>query len=336
MNIAINGFGRIGRYFLRAFFNEKPKGIKIVAINDLASIEQLVYLLKYDSAHGKFKENVSYDKNSIIINNKKIKVYSEKDPRKLPWKKHNIDVVIESTGLFVDPLKTKWHLEAGAKKAIVSAPCKCTESCPNFQTTILMGVNEKTYNPKKHFVISNGSCTTNCVAPIVKIIDEKYGIKEGFFTTIHAYTISQKVVDGPSKDFRRGRAAAVNIVPTTTGAASTVVKVLPKLKGKIDGTAMRVPVVDGSITDFTLVLKKKTTVEKFNKSMKNECKKKYKGIVEYSEEQLVSTDILDNPHSAIFDSLRTQIIGNTLKISVWYDNEAGYCYRMMDMLKMIK
>jgi len=329
INVAINGFGRIGRMVFRAGMNDKK--INFVALNDLTSTENLAYLLKYDSVHGKLNDKISFTKDALIVNGKKIPVFAEKDPENLPWKKLKIDVVIESTGFFLTKELAGKHLKAGAKRVLLSAPAK-EDSIKNF----VYGVNHKTYNQKTDKIISNASCTTNCLAPVAKVLDEKFGIVSGLITTIHAYTSTQKMVDGPSKKFRRGRACAVNMVPTTTGAAIATCKVLPKLKGKIDGMAIRVPLVDGSITDFTCTLKKKVTEEEINKAMKVAAQKELKNVLEYSEEELVSTDILTNPHSAIFDSKLTQVVnGNMVKVFVWYDNEWGYSNRMIDMIKFI-
>jgi glyceraldehyde 3-phosphate dehydrogenase len=329
INVAINGFGRIGRMVFRAGMNDKK--INFVAINDLTATENLAYLLKYDSVHGKLKDKISFTKNAILVNGKKIPVFAEKDPENLPWKKLKIDVVVESTGFFLTKELAGKHLKAGAKKVILSAPAK-DENIKTF----VYGVNHKTYNQKTDQIISNASCTTNCLTPIAKVLDEKFGIVSGLLTTVHSYTSTQKIVDGPSSKFRRGRACAINMVPTTTGATVATCKVLPQLKNKLDGMAIRVPVVDGSIVDFTCTLKRKVTGEEINKTMKTAAQKELKNILEYSEEELVSTDILTNPHSAIFDSKLTQVInGNMVKVFAWYDNEWGYSNRMIDMIKFI-
>jgi len=287
-------------------------------------------LLKYDSVHGKLNDKISFTKDALIVNGKKIPVFAKKDPENLPWKKLKIDVVIESTGFFLTKELAGKHLKAGAKKVLLSAVGK-----EDGIKTIVYGVNHHTCK-KNDKIVSNASCTTNCLAPVAKVLDEKFGIVSGLITTIHAYTSSQKMVDGPSKKFRRGRAAGVNLVPTTTGSAIATSIVLPRLKGKIDGMAIRVPLVDGSITDFTCTLKKKVTEEEINKAMKVAAQKELKNILEYSEEELVSTDILTNPHSAIFDSKLTQVVnGNMVKVFVWYDNEWGYSNRMIDMVKFI-
>ncbi|MBT6775052.1 type I glyceraldehyde-3-phosphate dehydrogenase [Candidatus Woesearchaeota archaeon] len=328
INVAINGFGRIGRMVFRAGMNDKK--INFIALNDLTSTENLAYLLKYDSVHGKLNDKISFTKDALIVNGKKIPVFAKKDPENLPWKKLKIDVVIESTGFFLTKELAGKHLKAGAKKVLLSAVGK-----EDGIKTIVYGVNHHTCK-KNDKIVSNASCTTNCLAPVAKVLDEKFGIVSGLITTIHAYTSSQKMVDGPSKKFRRGRAAGVNLVPTTTGSAIATSIVLPRLKGKIDGMAIRVPLVDGSITDFTCTLKKKVTEEEINKAMKVAAQKELKNILEYSEEELVSTDILTNPHSAIFDSKLTQVVnGNMVKVFVWYDNEWGYSNRMIDMVKFI-
>ncbi len=329
VNVAINGFGRIGRMVFRAGMNDKK--INFVAVNDLTDIENLAYLLKYDSVHGKLKEKVSFTKNTLIIGNKKIPVFSEKEPSNLPWKKLKVDVVVESTGFFLTRDLANKHIKAGAKKVLLSAPAK-----DDSIKTFVYGVNHKKYK-KSDKIISNASCTTNCLSPIANVLDKNFGIVFGLLTTIHAYTISQKVVDGPSKKFRRGRAAAQNIVPTTTGAAQATCKVLPQLKGKMDGMAIRVPVADGSIIDFTCQLKESVSIEKINQAFKKASQGELKNVLEYSNEELVSTDILTNPHSAIFDSQLTQMIGkNMVKVFAWYDNEWGYSCRMIDMLKFMK
>jgi len=328
INVAINGFGRIGRMVFRAGMNDKK--INFVAINDLTSTENLAYLLKYDSVHGKLPNKISSANGFLKIDGKKIPVFAEKDPAQLPWEKLKVDVVIESTGFFLTKELASKHLTAGAKKVLLSAPAK-DDKVKNF----VYGVNHKKYNKKKDHIVSNASCTTNCLAPVAKVLDEKFGIVSGLLTTVHAYTSTQKMVDGPSSKFRRGRAAAQNMVPTTTGAAIATTKVLPQLQGKMDGMAIRVPIIDGSIVDFTCVLKKKTTVEEVNLAMKKAAQKELKGILEYSEEELVSSDILTNPHSSIFDSKLTTAVGKTVKIFTWYDNEWGYSNRMIDMVKWI-
>jgi glyceraldehyde 3-phosphate dehydrogenase len=327
INIAINGFGRIGRAFFKAALEKK---LNIVAINDLTDTATLAYLLKHDSVYRNYKEKISYTKNSIRLGNKRFKVYAERDPEKLPWKKLKIDVVLESTGFFRDREGASKHLKAGAKKVLISAPAKKPD------VTIVLGVNDKKLK-KSHKIISMGSCTTNCLAPIVKTLNNKFGIKSGFMTTVHAYTNDQKILDVPHKKLRRGRAAALSIIPTTSGATTAVTEVIPSMKGKLDGLAMRVPVPNGSIVDFVCTLKKKTTKEKINAALKSAAKTKLKGILEYSEEELVGMDIVQNPHSSILDSLSTQVInGNTVKILSWYDNEWGYSNRLVDLIKKLR
>jgi glyceraldehyde 3-phosphate dehydrogenase len=334
INVAINGFGRIGRMVLRAGWNDKK--INFVAINDLTDTKTLAYLLKHDSAQGKFERDVKHTNSSLIVGKKKIPVFAKKDPNKLPWKKLKVDVVIEATGFFINPKAARAHLKAGAKKVLISAPCKCDEVCPTDTKTLVYGVNEKDYNNKKHHIISNASCTTNCVAPTLKIINDAFKIKQCFFSTIHAYTSTQRTVDGPSKKLRKGRAAAVNIIPSTTGADVATVKAMPELNGKLKGMAFRVPVVNGSVTDFSIEVEKQVTKETINNLFKKMAKSKYKNILEYSEEELVSTDIFNNPHSTIIDGLLTEVMGKKhIKLIAWYDNEWGYSNRMVDMVKHI-
>jgi glyceraldehyde 3-phosphate dehydrogenase len=328
VRIAINGFGRIGRMVFRAGLNDRR--INFVAVNDLTSPENLAYLLKYDSVHGKLPEKVSNTKNSLTVGKKKIPVFAEKDPANLPWKKLKIDIVVECTGFFLTKELAQKHLDAGAKKVLLSAPAKDDKI-----KTFVYGINHKKYK-KTDKIISNASCTTNCLVPVAYVLDKNFGIVSGLLTTIHAYTSTQKTVDSSAKKFRRGRAAAQNIVPTTTGAAKATCKVLPQLKGKMDGRAIRVPVVDGSIIDFTCRFKKQVTLEKINRAFKKAAQKELKGILEFSDEELVSTDIIHNPHSAIFDSKLTEVInGKTAKVFAWYDNEWGYSCRMIDMLKVM-
>jgi glyceraldehyde-3-phosphate dehydrogenase type I len=329
INVAINGFGRIGRMVLRAGWNDKK--INFVAINDLTDNKTLAYLLKHDSAHGSLSENVSYTKDSIVIGKKKILVFAKKDPEKIPWKKLKIDVVVESTGFFREKKLAKKHLKGGAKKVLISANYKGKEQIKS----LVLGVNNKTYDKHKDNIVSKCSCTTTCLSPIAKIIDERLGIVKGFMTTIHSVTSSQKIVDSPHKIPREGRSLLNNIIPTETGAAVAVTRVLPQLKGKMDGMAVRVPTLDGSLVDFTCIVKKNTSAEEVNKIFLEASKKSMKGIIQYSEEDLVSTDILGNAHSAIFDSKLTKVNGNMIKILAWYDNELGYAHRMIEMIKFI-
>ena len=329
IKVAINGFGRIGRMVFRA--GHKDKNIEFVAFNDLTDVKTLAHLLKYDSVHGKFSGKVEYNKENLIVDGKKIRVFAEKEPQKLPWKKLKIDVVVESTGFFLTKELASLHLKAGAKKVLLSAPAKSSDI-----KTIVLGVNEKVYDKKKDKIISNASCTTNCLAPAAKVLNDNFKIKHGFMTTVHAYTADQNLVDAPHKDLRRARSAAVNIVPTTTGAAKTVGKVIPELNGKLDGVALRVPVANSSVVDFVCELEKGATIEQINKAFKKAANGKMRGILEYSEEPLVSTDIIGNTHSSIFDSLSTNVINSSFaKVIAWYDNEYGYSVRMIELLKMM-
>ncbi len=325
IKVGINGFGRIGRNFFRACINNPE--IEIVGINDLTDAHTLAHLLKYDSVHGKFNGNVEAKENSIIVNGKEIEITAIKDPAQLPWKELGVDIVIESTGVFRDREGAGKHLQAGAKKVIISAPGK------NPDLTVVLGVNEEQYNPEEHHIISNASCTTNCLAPVAKVLNDEFTIVKGYMVTVHAYTNDQRILDLPHKDLRRARAAAVNIIPTTTGAAKAVGEVLPALKGKLDGTARRVPVADGSLIDLTVILEKQVTEEEINSKMKEYAEGKMKGILEYTEDPIVSQDIVGNPHSSIFDALSTKVIGgNFVHISSWYDNEWGYSNRLKDLV----
>ena len=334
IRVAINGFGRIGRNVLRTALerNNYGKNFEIVAINDLGNTKILAHLFKYDSIYGKFDGEINVEDEAIEINGKKIKFLSQVNPSKLPWNNLDIDVAVESTGLFRTREGSSKHLEAGAKKVIISAPAKDPD------ITVVIGVNEHLYDADKHNIISNASCTTNSLAPPVKVLNDNFGIEQGFMTTIHSYTGDQRILDFPHKDFRRARAAAVSIIPTTTGAAKAVALVIPELKGKIDGMAVRVPTPDGSLTDFTCVLKREVTKEEVNNSFRNAAEGNLKGILQYSEEPLVSVDVVGNPHSAIIDGLSTKVNGengNFLKILSWYDNEWGYSCRLVDMINYI-
>lgn len=324
IKVAINGFGRIGRITYR--FLAQKENVEVVAINDLTDTHTLAHLFKYDSVHGKFNGTVGYDAENIIVNGKKMRVYAEKDPKALPWGNLGIDVVLESTGRFVDTEGAGQHLTAGAKKVMISAPAKGTDI-----PTVVIGVNDKSLKGDEK-IISNASCTTNCLAPMAKVLDDAFGIEKGYITTIHAYTQDQNLQDGPHKDLRRARAAALSIVPTSTGAAKAVGLVLPHLKGKLDGVAMRVPTPDGSLTDLCAILKKEVSAAEINAVMKKAAEAELKGILEYSEEELVSADIIGNPHSCIFDSQLTAVNGTLVKVVGWYDNEAGYSARMADLL----
>lgn len=327
MNIAINGFGRIGRPVLKIALQNK---INVVAVNDLLGAENIAYLLKYDSVYGKYRGEIKAKKNSIIIDNKKIRITNEKDPANLPWKKLKVDAVVESTGFFTGRENASKHLQAGAKKVLISAPAEEPD------ITIVPGVNHKKLK-KNHNIISIASCTTNCLAPVAKVLNDNFKINNALMTTVHAYTSTQPTHDRFNKKLRKGRAAALNIIPTTTGATKAVIEVLPGLKDKISGMAVRVPVACGSLVDLTAELNKKVTVKKVNNAFKKAARTKLKGILEYSEEELVSSDIIGNTHSAVFDSLSTQVIGNNLvKVLAWYDNEYGYSCRMIDVIKMLR
>lgn len=327
---AINGFGRIGRMVFLAGY--KDPALEFVAVNDLTEPKELAYLLKHDSIQGHFSGDVEAKKDSIIVDGKEIKVYSEKDPSSIPWGEHDVDVVIESTGIFRKKEDMLKHVDAGAKKVLLSAPPKGDEPVK----IIVKGVNEHEIDKEKDILLSNASCTTNCLAPMAKVINDNFRIKRGFLTTVHAYTSSQKLVDAPHKDPRRGRSAALNIVPTTTGAANAVAEAIPELKGKMDGIAIRVPVGTGSVSDFVAEVEKEAAKEEINKLFKNVAEHHLKGVLEYTEEPLVSSDIIHNPHSCIFDSQMTRVLDKKLiKILGWYDNEWGYSCRMIDLVKLM-
>ncbi len=328
-NFAINGFGRIGRNVLRAMTSQQVK--QVHAINDLTDTHTLAHLLKWDSVHGKFDGEIDYDTENIIVRGHKIRILKERDPGALPWKDLGVEVVLESTGFFTSRDKAELHIKAGAKKVLISAPAK------NPDATICMGINDDIYDKSKHAIVSNASCTTNCLAPLAKILHTNFGVQHGFMSTIHSYTNDQRILDFPHEDLRRARAAAVNIIPSSTGAAKAIGEVIPDLKGKLNGGAFRVPTPDGSITDFTAVLSKDATVEAINTAFKAAAaEKNYKGILEYSDEPLVSQDIVGNPHSCIFDSKLTLTLGNRfVKVVGWYDNEWGYSNRCVEMLEML-
>jgi len=328
INVAINGFGRIGRMVLRAGWQDKK--INFVAVNDLTDTKTLAHLLKYDSVHGIFSEEVSFTNDSIVIGEKKIKVFAQKDPTLLPWKALKIDVVIESTGFFLTRELANTHLKAGAKKVLLSADTKD----PSIKT-IIMGVNEKVYDPKKDVIISNASCTSNCTAPMVKVLSDQLGIETAFFTTTHAYTSTQKLHDAPDKNLRNARATGVNIIPHSSGAAVAIPLTIPEVKGKFEGFALRVPIIDGSITVLTAIVKKQTTVEEVKNLFKKAAQTKMKRILEYSEVPLVSSDIIGNPYSCILDSEFTKVNGKLVQVVGWYDNEWGYSCRMIDMVKLM-
>jgi glyceraldehyde 3-phosphate dehydrogenase len=326
MKVAINGFGRIGR---QVFKIGLEKGVDFVAINDLVDTKTLVYLLKYDSVYGVYKKKVEEGEGFLKIGGRKIKILSERDPEKLPWKAMGVDIVVESTGFFTDREGASKHLKAGAKRVIISAPAKSPDK------TVVLGVNDSELK-KTDRIISNASCTTNCLAPVVKVLNDKFGIRKGFMTTVHAYTSTQEVVDCPNKKLRRGRAAGLNIIPTTTGASEAIEEVLPELKGKFNGLSMRVPIACGSIVDFVAELERATTKEEVNEEFKKQAKGKLKGILDYTEEEIVSSDIIENPFSSVVDGLSTQVMDNCVKILAWYDNEYGYSCRVVDLLKTLK
>ena len=328
VRVGINGFGRIGRNFFRAI-KERGSDIEVVAVNDLTDNHTLAHLLKYDSVLGRLDADVEYDDESITVDGKKIIVTAERDPKDLKWGEQNVDIVIESTGFFTDAEAAKAHLDAGAKKVIISAPAK------NEDATFVVGVNHTDYDPAKHNIISNASCTTNCLAPLAKALNDGLGIEKGLMTTIHAYTGDQRLHDAPHRDLRRARAAAVNIVPTSTGAAKAVSLVLPELKGKLDGFAMRVPVITGSATDLTFTAPRETTVEEVNKIVKEAAAGELKGVLSYSEEPLVSTDIVTDPHPSIFDAGLTKVIGDQVKVVSWYDNEWGSSNQLVNLTEYV-
>ena len=325
MKVAINGFGRIGRAFLKSALPHKD--IRIVAINDLTDTKTLAHLLKYDSIHRKFSDNIQFTNKEIIVNGQHIPVFAIKEIEKLPWKEWEVDIVLESTGLFLDTDSARKHLNAGAKKVLLSAPPKSDDI-----KAIVVGVNDHLLTPQDR-IVSNASCTTNCAAPMIKLV-LPYGIESGYVSTIHAYTADQRLHDAPHKDLRRARAAAVNIVPTSTGAAKAVTKIFPELKGKLGGCGIRVPVADGSLTDITLFVKHPPKeASEINKVFKEKAETELKGIIQYSEDPLVSSDIIGNPHSVIFDAEFTSVIGNMIKLIGWYDNEWGYSNRLVDLAK---
>jgi glyceraldehyde 3-phosphate dehydrogenase len=325
VKVGINGFGRIGRLVFRRI--QQVGGFEVVGINDITDAKTLAYLLKYDSVHGTFDGQVSADADGIIVNGKKYRVLAEKDPSKLPWRDLGAEIVIEGTGVFTTKEKMAMHMAAGAKKVLLTAPAK-----DEVDATVVIGVNDDVLTGKEQFV-SNASCTTNCLAPMAKVLHKEFGIDHGFMTTVHSYTNDQRVLDLPHRDLRRARAAALSIIPTTTGAARTVGKVIPELKGKLDGFSLRVPTPDASITDFVAVLKKPVTKEQVNQAMKKAAETSMKGVLQYTEDELVSADIIGNEHSCIFDSKLTMAQGSTVKVFGWYDNEWGFSCRTVDLLK---
>lgn len=327
MKVAINGFGRIGRAVLRAALEQD---VDIAVINAVHGVEDAAYLLKHDSVYGSYSKKVSVAGKNLVIGKKKIKIIGERDLTKLPWKSLGVDVVVESTGAFRDPRESSKHLNSGAKYVLITAPAKKNKP----DVTIVLGVNDKDLGTEKR-IISIASCTTNCLAPLVKVLDDSFGVEVGFMTTVHAYTSSQSLVDNSAGKSTRGRAAAQNIVPTTTGATDAVTEVLPSMKGKLDGIALRVPVIDGSITDLVVKLKRKTSVREINSAFKF-ASKKMRGVLQYNEDSLVSTDVIGNSHSVVFNANDTKVNGDLVKVLAWYDNEFGYSSRVVDVVKLLK
>ncbi len=327
IKVGINGFGRIGRLVFRRAL--ALGGFDFVGINDLTDAKTLAHLLKYDSVHGKFNGEVKVEGNDIIVNGDRMKITAEKDPANLKWKELGADIVIEATGIFRTKEACMKHIDAGAKKVILTVPAK-----GDIDATVVLGVNDEVIKGDEK-VISNASCTTNCLAPMVKVLNDSFGLEKGLMTTVHSYTNDQRLLDLPHSDLRRARSAAVSIIPTTTGAAKTVTKVIPELKGKLDGFALRVPTPDGSITDFVAILKKEATIEEVNAAMKKAADGPMKGVLEYTEDPIVSADIVGNPASCIYDSLSTMVMGNMVKAVGWYDNEWGYSCRVVDLIKKV-
>jgi glyceraldehyde 3-phosphate dehydrogenase len=326
MKVGINGFGRIGRQVFRILHG---RGVEVALINDLTDNKTLAHLLKYDSIYHRFPGEVGYDDENIYVDGKAIRATAIKDPRELPWGSLGVDVVIESTGVFTDADKAKAHLEAGAKKVIITAPAKGED------ITIVMGVNHEQYDPARHHIISNASCTTNSLAPVMKVLEEAFGVEKSLMTTVHSYTNDQRVLDLPHKDLRRARAAAINIIPTTTGAAKATALVLPSLKGRFDGSALRVPTATGSISDITALLKREVTAEEVNAALKAAAEGPLKGILAYTEDEIVLQDIVMDPHSSIVDGKLTKALGNLVKVFAWYDNEWGYSNRVADLVELV-
>ncbi|BAW93062.1 glyceraldehyde-3-phosphate dehydrogenase [Actinomyces sp. Chiba101] len=326
--VGINGFGRIGRNFFRAAL-EQGADIEVVAVNDLTDNKTLAHLLKYDSILGRFDGEVSFDDDGITVNGKHIKVLEQRDPAQLPWGELGVEVVVESTGFFTDGEKAKAHIDAGAKKVVISAPAK------NVDGTFVMGVNDADYDGATMNIISNASCTTNCLAPLAKVLNDSFGIEQGIMTTIHSYTGDQRVLDAPHGDLRRARAAALNMIPTKTGAAQAVALVLPELKGKFDGLAVRVPTPTGSLTDLTFIAKNEVSVEAVKAAVKAAAEGELKGVLEYTEDPIVSTDIVGNPHQSIFDATETKVIGQLVKVLSWYDNEWGYSNALVRLTSLV-
>ncbi len=329
IKVGINGMGRIGRTVLREFFNRNESEFEIVAVNNPGKADQYVHLLKYDSVHGPFNGDVHLEGENLSINGKTIKFFAQRDPSEIPWSTLGVQVVIDSTGVFKDKEGLSKHMNGTVKKVIMCAPGK------GLDATFVMGVNHNLYDPAKHHVVSNASCTTNCLAPIVKVLNEKFGIETGFMTTVHSYTSDQMLLDGSHSDPRRARAAAMSIIPTTTGAAKTVGEIIPELKGKLDGYSFRVPTPNVSLTDFVATLKKTATAEEINSALKEASETSLKGILRYETEELVSVDYMGMRHSSCLDASLTNVIGNTVKVVSWYDNEAGFSNRVLDLVKLI-
>ncbi|MCS7261817.1 MAG: type I glyceraldehyde-3-phosphate dehydrogenase [Aquificaceae bacterium] len=325
VRVGINGFGRIGRSFLRACVGYED--IQIVAVNDLTDTKALAHLLKYDSVHGPFRGTVEANGDSMVVNGQEIKVFSAKDPAEIPWGELGVEVVVESTGVFTSREKAELHLRDTVRRVIISAPAK------NPDITLVLGVNEHLYDPERHRIISNASCTTNCLAPVLKVLQGKFGVKRGYMVTVHAYTNDQRVLDLPHRDLRRARAAGTNIIPTTTGAAKAIGEVIPELKGKLDGTARRVPVPDGSLIDLTVLVERPpSSPQEVNQAFKEASETYLKGILQYTEDPIVSQDIIGNPHSSIFDAGLTQVLEDMVHVGAWYDNEWGYSCRLRDLV----
>jgi glyceraldehyde 3-phosphate dehydrogenase len=326
MKVGINGFGRIGRQVFRILHS---RGVEVALINDLTDNKTLAHLLKYDSIYGRFPGEVAYDDQYLYVDGKAIRATAVKDPKEIPWAEAGVGVVIESTGVFTDADKAKAHLEGGAKKVIITAPAKGED------LTIVMGVNHEAYDPSQHHIISNASCTTNSLAPVMKVLEEAFGVEKALMTTVHSYTNDQRVLDLPHKDLRRARAAAINIIPTTTGAAKATALVLPSLKGRFDGMALRVPTATGSISDITALLKREVTAEEVNAALKAAAEGPLKGILAYTEDEIVLQDIVMDPHSSIVDAKLTKALGNMVKVFAWYDNEWGYANRVADLVELV-
>jgi len=326
MKVGINGFGRIGRQVFRILHE---RGVEVALINDLTDNKTLAHLLKYDSTYGRFPGAVGYDEENLYVDGKAIRATAIKDPREIPWKQAGVGVVVESTGVFTDGEKARAHLEAGAKKVIITAPAK------NEDITVVLGVNHEQYDPAKHHILSNASCTTNSLAPVMKVLEEAFGVEKALMTTVHSYTNDQRLLDLPHKDLRRARAAALNIIPTTTGAAKATALVLPSLKGRFDGMALRVPTPTGSISDITALLQREVTAEEVNAALKAAAEGPLKGILAYTEDEIVLRDIVMDPHSSIVDGKLTKAIGNLVKVFAWYDNEWGYANRVADLVELV-